>query len=140
MQNYHHFTFELFIRLFCGIIFLFQGYDKLFKVKLNQVIDTFDDEAEKKNIPKLFVVFSAFYSSIIEFFGGILLIVGLFKSIVLILLGFDLIMVAFAFSIIEAMWDMKHVFPRLALISALMLMPTEWEIVSIDYLIKLNFK
>jgi len=140
MQNYLHFTFELFIRLFCGIIFLFQGYDKLFKVKLNQVIDTFDDEAEKKHIPKLFVVFSAFYSSIIEFFGGILLIVGLFKSIVLILLGFDLIMVAFAFSIIEAMWDMKHVFPRLALISALMLMPTEWEIVSIDYLIKLNFK
>jgi putative oxidoreductase len=140
MQNYHHFTFELFIRLFCGIIFLFQGYDKLFKVKLNQVIDTFDDEAEKKHIPKLFVVFSAFYSSIIEFFGGILLIVGLFKSIVLILLGFDLIMVAFAFSIIEAMWDMKHVFPRLVLISALMLMPAEWEIVSIDYLIKLNFK
>jgi putative oxidoreductase len=140
MQNYLHFTFELFIRLFCGIIFLFQGYDKLFKVKLNQVIDTFDDEAEKKNIPKLFVVFSAFYSSIVEFFGGIFLIVGLFKPIVLILLGFDLIMVAFAFSIIEAMWDMKHVFPRLALISALMLMPTEWEIVSIDYLIKLNFK
>jgi putative oxidoreductase len=140
MQNYLHFTFELFIRLFCGIIFLFQGYDKLFRVKLNQVIDTFDDEAEKKHIPKPLVIFSAFYSSVVEFFGGILLIVGLFKSIVLILLGFDLIMVAFAFSIIEAMWDMKHVFPRLALISALMLMPTEWEIVSIDYLIKLNFK
>jgi uncharacterized membrane protein YphA (DoxX/SURF4 family) len=139
MQDYLHYTFELFIRLFCGIIFIFQGYDKLFKVKLNQVIDTFDVEAEKKHIPKPFVVFSAFYSSIVEFFGGILLIVGLFKPIVLILLGFDLIMVAFAFSIIEAMWDMKHVFPRLILLSALMLIPTEWAIFSIDYLLKFKF-
>ncbi len=139
MQDYLHYTFELFIRLFCGIIFIFQGYDKLFKVKLNQVIDTFDDEAEKKHIPKPFVVFSAFYSSIVEFIGGILLVVGLFKPIVLILLGFDLIMVAFAFSIIEAMWDMKHVFPRLILVASLMLIPSEWGIFSIDYLLKFKF-
>ena len=138
MQDYLYYIFELFIRLFCGIIFLFQGYDKLFKVKLNQVINTFDDEAEKKHIPKPLVVFSAFYSSIVEFFGGILMIVGLFKPIVLILLGFDLIMVAVAFSMIEAMWDMKHVFPRLVFVSVLMLIPAEWGIFSLDYLLKFN--
>jgi uncharacterized membrane protein YphA (DoxX/SURF4 family) len=138
MQDYLHYIFELFIRLFCGIIFLFQGYDKLFKVKLNQVINTFDDEAEKKHIPKPLVVFSAFYSSIVEFFGGILMIVGLFKPIILILLGFDLIMVAVAFSMIEAMWDMKHVFPRLVFVSVLMLIPAEWGIFSLDYLLKFN--
>ena len=138
MQDYLHHIFELFIRLFCGIIFVFQGYDKLFKVKLNQVVDTFDDEAEKKHIPKPFVVFSAFYTSVVEFFGGILLIFGLFKPIVLALLGIDLIMVAMAFSIIEPMWDMKHVFPRLVLLSALMIIPHNWELYSIDYFMKLN--
>lgn len=139
MQDYLQYTFELFLRLFCGIIFIFQGYDKLFNVKLNKVINTFDDEAEKKHIPKPLVVFSAYYSSIVEFFGGILIIIGLFKPIVLILLGFDLIMVAFAFSIIEPMWDMKHVFPRFILVSALMIIPNDWGLFSTDYLLKIKF-
>ena len=84
------------------------------------------------------MVFSAFYTSVVEFFGGILLIFGLFKPIVLALLGIDLIMVAMAFSIIEPMWDMKHVFPRLVLLSALMIIPHNWELYSIDYFMKLN--
>jgi len=139
MNDYLFNIFELLVRIFTGVIFLFQGYDKLFVVKLNQVVDTFDDEAEKKHIPKTLVVLSTYYSSLVEFFGGIFLMIGLFKPIVLTLLSLDLIMVAIAFSSLEAMWDMKHVFPRLVLVSALMIIPPHWEFFSLSNLLHYQF-
>jgi|LauGreDrversion4_2_1035121.scaffolds.fasta_scaffold40644_4 uncharacterized membrane protein YphA (DoxX/SURF4 family) len=139
MQVYQLHVFEFLIRVFAGTVFLFQGYDKLFNLKLKQVVDTFDDEAEKKHIPKPLVIISSYYSSIVEFFGGILLIIGLFKPIVLTLLGLDLIMVALAFSTLEAMWDLKHVFPRLVLVGLLLVMPTEWEFFSLSNLFQYQF-
>ena len=139
MQHYQLYTFEFLIRVFTGIIFLFQGYDKLFSVKLKQVVDTFDDEAEKKHIPKTLVIISSYYSSIIEFTGGLFLLLGIFKPIVLTLLGIDLLMVAVAFSSLEAMWDMKHVFPRLVLVSIMMLLPPHWEFFSLSKLLHYQF-
>jgi uncharacterized membrane protein YphA (DoxX/SURF4 family) len=32
---------EFIIRVFTGILFLFQGYDKVFKVKISGVVNTF---------------------------------------------------------------------------------------------------
>lgn len=139
MQDYQLYTFEFLIRVFTGIIFLFQGYDKLFSVKLKQVVDTFDDEAEKKHIPKTLVIISSYYSSIIEFTGGLFLLLGIFKPIVLTLLGIDLLMVAVAFSSLEAMWDMKHVFPRLVLVSIMMILPPHWEFFSLSKLLHIQF-
>ena len=139
MQDYQLYTFEFLIRVFTGIIFLFQGYDKLFSVKLKQVVDTFDDEAEKKHIPKTLVIISSYYSSIIEFTGGLFLLLGIFKPIVLTLLGIDLLMVAVAFSSLEAMWDMKHVFPRLVLVSIMMILPPHWEFFSLSKLLHNQF-
>ncbi len=139
MQDYQLHVFEFLIRVFAGTVFLFQGYDKLFNLKLKRVVDTFDDEAEKKHIPKPFVIISSYYSSIVEFLGGLLLIIGLFKPIVLTLLGLDLIMVALAFSTLEAMWDLKHVFPRLVLVGLLLVMPTEWELFSLSNLFQYQF-
>lgn len=139
MQHYQLYTFEFLIRVFTGIIFLFQGYDKLFSVKLKQVVDTFDDEAEKKHIPKTLVIISSYYSSIIEFTGGLFLLLGIFKPIVLTLLGIDLLMVAVAFSSLEAMWDMKHVFPRLVLVSIMMILPPHWEFFSLSKLLHYQF-
>jgi putative oxidoreductase len=139
MENYQLHVFEFLIRVFTGVVFLFQGYDKLFNVKLKQVVDTFDDEAEKKHIPKVLVVISSFYSSLAESIGGLFLILGVLKPIALTLLGIDLIMVAVAFSSIEAMWDMKHVFPRLVLISILMIIPSQWELFSLSKLFQHQF-
>ena len=139
MQHYQLYTFEFLIRVFTGIIFLFQGYDKLFSVKLKQVVDTFDDEAEKKHIPKTLVIISSYYSSIVEFTGGLFLLLGIFKPIVLTLLGIDLLMVAVAFSSLEAMWDMKHVFPRFVLVSIMMILPPHWEFFSLSKLLHYQF-
>jgi len=133
--DYNFAIFEVVFRVFCGILFVYQGYDKLFVVKMKNVIETFCQEANRKHIPKFFVVTSSYYSSIIEFSGGALLILGFFKSIVLTLLGIDLIIVAIAFSTIQAMWDMKYVFPRLMLIGILMVTPESWEYFSLQNLI-----
>lgn len=125
---------ELLIRLFCGIIFLFQGYDKLFKVKIKGVVELFQSSASQKHIPAFLQYGLALYSSCIEFFGGMFLILGLYKNVVLLLLGADVIMVSLVFSILEPVWDMRHVFPRLLIVSILLLMPDDWSRFSLDYL------
>lgn len=135
--SYKYYALELIIRTFCGVIFMFQGYDKLFKVKISGVIDTFKYEAQQKNIPAFMLVLAAYYTSYVEFFGGLLLIIGLFKNYALCALGLDMIMVAIAFSYMKPMWDMKNVFPRLILIATLLIMPSRWAFFSVDYLIRM---
>jgi len=129
-----HFA-ELILRLFCGIVFLYQGYDKLFRVKIKGVTEAFQVNAEKNNIPQFMLFGAAVYTSLVEFFGGALLIVGLFKTPVLVLLGADIVLVGLAFSMLEPVWDMRHVFPRLLMIVALLAMPSQWELFSLDYII-----
>jgi len=122
------------IRMFAGILFLFQGYDKLFKVKIQGVVNTFLDDAEHHHIHKPMLILIAYYTSIVEFFGGITLLVGAFTNYTLYFLGFDLLLAALAFSILQPMWDMRHMFPRLVLVIVLLLLPDEWNTFSFDFL------
>lgn len=126
---------ELIIRLFCGIIFLFQGFDKLFVVKIRGVVELFQRNAQQKRVPEFLQYGLATYTSTMEFIGGLLLVLGLFKNYVLILLGFDVILVAVAFSVMEPVWDMRHVFPRLLIISVLLVMPEEWSRFTLDHIL-----
>ena len=129
---------ELLIRVFVGILFLFQGYDKLFRVKLSGVIETFKDDARNHHVPTSFIKGAAYYTSIAEFFCGLFLLLGLFTNYTLYALGIDLILVAIAFSYVEPMWDLKHVFPRFALLVTLLLLPTEYRIISFDHFFNLK--
>ena len=132
--EYKYYLIELIPRVFCGIIFLFQGYDKLFKVKIQGVVETFLFETQHRYVPKFLLQGMAVFASNVEFIGGALLIVGLFKTAVLALFGIDLIFVAIAFSYMNPIWDMKHVFPRLILILMLFVMPDRWNYFSLDHL------
>ena len=123
------------IRAFTGILFFFQGYDKIFNIKISGVINTFLDEAEHHHIHRPMVTLIAYYTSIIEFVAGITLILGAFTNYSLYLLGIDLVLAAFAFSLLHPMWDMRHVFPRLVLVITLLLLPDEWNKLSIDFLV-----
>lgn len=125
---------ESIIRVFAGILFFFQGYDKLFKVKISGVTNTFIDDAKHHHIHRPWVVLIATYTSVVEFVGGMALILGLFTNYALYLLGIDLLLAAFAFSLLQPMWDMKHLFPRFMLVITLLLLPDNWNKLSIDYL------
>ena len=113
---------EVFIRCFLGILFLFQCYDKLFIVKIKNVINAFHIDTDRKQIPRFLLVFTSYFTSITEFIGGILLITGLFHQFVPIILVINLLVVAFAFSFLRPMWDMQHVFPRVILLTLILLL------------------
>lgn len=134
MEEYHLAVAVFIARIFLGTLFFLQGYDKVFKIKPRGVMDAFELPAERKHIAKPLVAFAAYYTSYVELFGGLLLILGLFKYIALYALGLDLIMVAIAFGVVQPVWDMKHVFPRLVLLLALLLFPTQWDVYSLDNL------
>ncbi|MBC7864224.1 MAG: DoxX family protein [Bacteroidia bacterium] len=135
MEEYNFIAADLFLRCVAGLLFFFQGYDKLFRLGLKEVVKTFHYDAESHHVPDFFVWMIAIYSSFVEFFCGLLLILGLFKTWALVLLGLDIILVVFAFSFMKPMWDMKHVFPRFILLIALLVIPAQWGKFSLDQLI-----
>lgn len=129
---------ELLLRSFAGILFVFQGYDKLVKIGIAGVTDVFARDAEQKHIPATLIKAVAWYTSVVEFAGGILLLLGAFTNYTLYALGLDILLVCFAFSYMNALWDMKYVFPRLILLAALLLLPEAYCYFSIDHLFGLK--
>lgn len=124
----------LVMRLFLGILFVIQGYDKVFSIGVGKVAESFRFEL-KKGFPPFIYSFTAFFSSWVELLGGLLLLLGLFKPVVAVLLGIDLLMVAVAMSLMNPVWDMRAVFPRLLLLLVIMLAGMRSDVFSLDYLI-----
>jgi uncharacterized membrane protein YphA (DoxX/SURF4 family) len=120
-------------RLFLGFLFFLQGYDKVFRMGVKQVIETVHNPLSAKGIPRFFSTLGAYYTSYIELICGAFLIIGFAKYYCLYLLGFDLLFVAIAFGIVEPVWDMKHIFPRFALLMFLLIIPSQWDVISVDH-------
>ena len=129
----HEIAGALFARLFLGLLFFFQGYDAVFKLKVAGVISEIKEPLSKLGVPTLFITTGAYFTSYIELIGGFLLIIGFAKYYAMYLLGIDLIIASIAFGIVKPMWDMQYVFPRLILLLFLLLIPSEWDVVSVDY-------
>lgn len=123
------------LRVVLGILFFFQGYDKVFKVKVPGVIEFFRQELGSLKVPNFVLVSTAWFTSYAEFLCGGLLIIGLFTNYALYILGLDLIIVTAAFSLIKPMWDMQLLFPRLILLGILLYLPAEWDVISVEYII-----
>lgn len=120
-------------RVFLGVLFFLQGYDKVFRIGVKQVIAAVHGPLSEKGLPKFFSTFGSYFTSYVELICGGLLIIGFVKYYCLYLLGFDLFFAALAFGIVDPIWDMKHIFPRLALLIFLMVIPSQWDVISIDY-------
>lgn len=131
----HEIVLTFTFRVILGILFFFQGYDKVFKIKIDQVVKTFEMEMSNFNIPHFLLVISAVYSSFAELIGGFCLITGFFTKYALYCLGLDLILVVIAFSLLKPLWDMTLVFPRLILWGVVMIIPDTFNKLSVDYLI-----
>lgn len=114
----------LLLRVTTGALFFFQGYDKVFRVGVRQVVDTFQEPFQRTLFPNGLLKPLVWSSSYLEIIAGLLLAVGLFRDVALWLLAADLAMVAIAFSSMKAMWDMQFYFPRLVLVGALLLLPS----------------
>lgn len=124
----------LIARIFLGLLFFYQGYDKIFRIKVKNVIETIHTPLESRGIPKFFSVIGAYFTSYTELICGAMLIIGFVKYWSLYLLGFDMLFAALALGLVEPMWDMRHVFPRLALLVFLLIIPSQWDVISVDYM------
>ena len=117
----------LIVRVIAGMLFFFQAYDKIVKIGIKNVIYTFRQSLSETYLRGGLLNSAVYISSYLELMFGALLITGIYKNYVLYILGFDLLIVAFVFSLIKAMWDMQYYFPRLVLIITLLLCPPEWD-------------
>ncbi len=132
MDQYHIVAGIFIARVFLGVLFFFQGYDAVFKVRIKNVIETYKDTFENKGIPKHFTICASWFNSCTALIGGILLIMGLFEYFALYLLGLNLLITCIGFSIHTPMWDTRFVFVRLVLLLLLLLVPQSWNRWSLD--------
>lgn len=130
-----HMTGMFFIRTLTGIIFLMQGYGKVFTIGVPRVYELFFKAFENTSLPKWFIVSTAYYTSYVELIGGLLLIIGLFRKYALYLLAADLLIVSFGHGLMEPIWDLSHVMPRAILLAAMLLLPAQWDKWNADSLI-----
>ena len=122
------------IRLVAGILFFFQGYDKIFQVKTDGVLSAFRESLAEKGIPIPLARFTIVLSSYLELVCGALLALGFFREPVLYALTANMVGVAFAFSALKPMWDMGYYFPRFVLLMALLIIPAELDLFSLTSL------
>ncbi len=129
-----HESFAVFIaRVFLGLLFFFQGYDKVFKIGISGVIKTFEYPYKQTGLPRILLVIGAYLTSFIELICGALLVLGLFKYPALYLLGIDLLMASAGLGMLNNLWDTKHAFPRIILLLLLLFLPEAWDTFSLDH-------
>jgi uncharacterized membrane protein YphA (DoxX/SURF4 family) len=90
----------------------------------------------EKLLPNSIIKFTAYYTSYIELISGLLLILGFFKNYALYSLASILVVVSFGHGLAEPIWDLSHVMYRTILLVALLIIPPEWDKISVDYLIR----
>ena len=135
INQYHEIVAVFIARVFLGLLFFFQGYDAVFKVKIKNVIQTYENTFMINGIPRWLTISASWFTSCTALLGGLFLVFGLFEYIALYILAINLIIASIGFGINTPMWDTRFVFPRLLLVLFLLLIPQAWNIWSLDYLL-----
>ncbi len=136
--EYHFAIAAAVVRILAGVVFFFQGYDKVFNVGMQELKITMRVSLSKPWIPSGFVTFIAYFTSYAELIGGFLLITGFFKFFAIYLLCADVLLVATGFSLAKPMWESNHILFRLILLIFMLITPPEWDIFSLDYLFHIS--
>lgn len=125
----------LLARVVLGLLFLMQGYDKIFGIGLKKTEAGMEEAMQPTHLPAGLVRFITVVSSWIELVCGLLLVAGWLIYPALMLLGLNLLMVCFGMSLRQPLWDMRYVWPRLALLLLLLLLPESWDRISVDHIL-----
>lgn len=124
------------IRMLLGLIFLMQGFGKVFTWGMENVINAnFFGDTFKDILPDFAIYITAYYTSYVELIGGFLLVIGLRVNIALYALASVLIIVTFGHGLVEPIWNLSHVMFRTILLIPLFFLPREWDKLSVDSLI-----
>lgn len=122
------------MRVILGILLFAQGYEKIFKIGIHEVENTVTDYEQSK-LPSWLTNPIVLINSIIELVGGLLLILGLFKSYAIYAISFNFLIVAIGLSMNKSMWDMEHFFPRLFFLVMILILPSQYDQWSLDFIL-----
>lgn len=123
-------------RTLLAVLFIFQGYDKLFRIGPKEVTRSLFISFQKFGIPFSLMHTGVWINAFIEFACGLFLFVGLLKYLSLTMLGLNMLMVSIGMSLVNPVWDMKLVFPRFILLLFVLLFPNEYDVLSLSYFLK----
>lgn len=130
-----YYILELMVRIMLSFLFIFQGYDKIFKVGTSAIHEYFSDNFEKMNLNAFLGRVLINGSSWVELTGGVFLLFGILRTYVLFVLLSEIVLISIFFSWMKPMWDTRHVWPRLVLLVFLIIIPGSWARITLDYLI-----
>lgn len=126
----------LLIRLLLGLIVLMQGYGKVFTWGVEEVYKMeFFLPTFHPHIPDWLTYITAYYTSYVELIAGVMLITGFKRDWALYALASVLVIVTFGHGLAEPIWNLSHVMYRALLLVALLLLPSEWDKLSLDHLL-----
>lgn len=125
------------VRTILGLIFLMQGFGKVFTWGLENVYNAdFFLGTFKGILPDFMLWATVYYTSYIELIGGLLLVIGLKTDYALYALASVLIIVTFGRGLAEPIWDLSHVMYRTILLLTLLMLPKDWDKFSVDSFIE----
>lgn len=124
----------LLLRWLIGIIFLMQGFGKVFTIGLDQVYQFFAGYEEL--LPSWLLHFTCYYTSFGELIFGLLLLLGLFRTPVQIGLASILVIVSFGHGLQEPIFDLQHIVFRAVLLFPLFFLPQSWDRYALDERLK----
>jgi len=127
-------------RLILGFIFFLQGFGKVFEIGVANVYNAFFKEAYSGVLPEFLTHATAYYTSYVELFAGLLLVLGLKRDWALYALASVLVIVTFGHGLVEPIWDLHHLMFRAIPLVALLLLPKEWDRWSLDYYLRKDQK
>lgn len=111
-----------------------QGFGKVFKFGMDRVYGGFFKGTYSELLPDFLLKITAYYTSYVELIAGFLLILGLFRNYALYALASVLVIVSFGHGLVEPIWDLSHVMYRTILLVALLLLPEQWDVFTMDEL------
>lgn len=120
------------LRSLLGLIFLMQGYGKIFSWGIDGVYQNAFASYEATWIPIFLLKLTAYFTSYAEFLGGLLLLLGLFRNWSYIILGLVLLLVSYGHGLSSPIWDLQHVFVRAVFLITLLLVPPDWDQLHLD--------
>jgi putative oxidoreductase len=124
------------MRLILGFMFFWQGHGKVFKFGIDKVYNNFFKKTYEGMLPDFIVLGTAYFTTFAELIAGFMLVIGLGRDWALYVLALVLVVVTFGHGMAEPIWDASHVLVRALLLLPLLLMPKEWDIFSLDHLIR----
>lgn len=123
------------IRGVLGLIFMMQGFGKIFKWGVDNVYASAFASFEGI-LPKFLLWGTVYYTSFVELIAGALLLLGLMRYWAALSLVSVLLIVSFGHGLEQPIWDLQHVFPRTVLLAAFLLLPRDWDRWHLDGLLR----